>query len=176
MKKLVLAAVACALLPSLCGAQDTPKADVSAGYSFLFVAKGFTLSMNGGTSAAAININHWLGIVVDFGAYDGSLGIPGLIGETHTFGPRFSWRRWNRLIPLAQAVIGGAHANSTNGGFHGANNAFAAGVGVGADVGLDYGSRFALRGQLDLLSLRANGNNTGTVPLSFGIVCRIGKQ
>jgi hypothetical protein len=175
MKKLVLAAVACALSPLLSRAQDTRKADVSAGYSFLFVAKGFTLSMNGGSSAAAININHWLGIVVDFGAYDGSLGIPGLIGETYTFGPRFSWRRWKRLIPFAQAVIGGAHANSTNGGFLGANNAFAGGGG-GADVGLDHGSRFALRGQLDLLNLRANGNNTGTVPLSFGIVCRIGKQ
>ncbi len=176
MKKLVLAAVVCALLPLLCRAQDTPKADVSAGYSFLFVAKGFTLKLNGGSSAAAFNINHWLGVIGDFGVYDGSLGIPGLIGETYTLGPRFSYRRWNRLIPFAQAVIGGAHANSTNGGFLGANNAFAFGGGAGGDVGLDRGGRFALRGQMELLNLRANGNNTGTVRLSFGIVYHIGKK
>jgi hypothetical protein len=176
MKKLMLAAVVCALLPLPSRAQDTPQAEASAGYSFLFIAKGFTLKMNGGSSAAAFNINRWLGVVGDLGVYDGSLGIPGLIGETYTFGPRFSYRRWNRVIPFAQAVIGGAHANSTNGGFLGANNAFAAGGGVGADFGLDRAGRFALRGQMELLNFRANGNNTGTVRLSTGIVYHIGKK
>ncbi len=176
MKKLVLAAVVCALLPLLSRAQDTPQADASAGYSFLFVAKGFTLKMNGGSSAVAFTINHWLGVVGDFGVYDGSPGIPGLIGETYTFGPRFSYRRWNRLTPFAQAVVGGGHANSTNGGFLGSNNAFAFGGGAGGDLGLDRGGRFALRGQMELLNFRANGNNTGTVRLSVGIVYRIGKK
>jgi hypothetical protein len=140
------------------------------------VAKGFTLKMNGGSGAVAFNINHWLGVVGDFGVYDGSLGIPGLIGETYTFGPRFSYRKSDRVVPFAQAVIGGGHANSTNGGFLGANNAFAFGGGAGGDLRLDRAGRFALRGQMELLNFRANGNNTGAVRLSAGIVYRLGKK
>ena len=48
----------------------------------------------------------WLEVVGDFGAYDGSPGIPGLVGETYTFGPRFPYRGWNRLTSFAQAVGG----------------------------------------------------------------------
>jgi hypothetical protein len=176
MRKLPLAALVLALLPLASLAQDTPKADVSVGYSFLFVAKGYTMKMNGGSGAVAFNFNRWLGVVSDFGVYDGSPGIPGLIGETYTVGPRFSYRKWNRLVPFAQAVIGRGHANSTNGGFLGANQAFAIGGGVGSDLGLDRSSRFALRGQMELLNFRANGSNTGTVRLSTGIVFRFGRK
>jgi hypothetical protein len=174
--KLIWTAIIFFLSATVSYAQETPAADVSAGYSFLFVAKGFTLKMNGGSAAVAFNLNHWLGVVGDFGVYDGSPGIPGLIGETYTFGPRFSYRRWNRLTPFAQFVVGGAHANTTNGGFLGANNAFAFGGGAGGDLGLDRAGRFALRGQMDLLDFRANGINTGTVRLSAGIVFRLGKR
>jgi hypothetical protein len=176
MKKFLLSAIALILFGTVCHAQVTPAADVSAGYSFLFVAKGFTLKLNGGNTAVAVNVNRWLGVAGDLGVYNGSLGIPGLIGETYTVGPRFSYRRWNRLVPFAQAVIGGAHANTTNGGFLGANRAFAFGGGGGADLGLGRAGRFALRGQMDLLDFRANGNNTGTVRVSAGIVFRFGKR
>lgn len=175
MRKLLLAALILTLLPFASRAQDAPKADVSVGYSFLFVAKGFTLKMNGGNSAVALNINHWLGVVGDFGVYSGSPGIPGLIGETYTVGPRFSYRKWNRLTPFAQAVIGRAHANSTNGGFLGANNGFAVGGGAGGDFGLDRAGRFAIRGQMELLDFRVKSTDTGTVRLSAGIVFRFGK-
>src|SRR5215831_8814397 len=97
MNKLMLAALAVSLLAASSCAQDTPKADVAVGYSLLFLPKGFTLTMNGGSVAGAFHLNHWLGVVGDFGVYDGSPGIPGLIGETYTFGPRFSYRKWNRL-------------------------------------------------------------------------------
>jgi hypothetical protein len=176
MKKIIVAIFAFSVLAAASHAQEVPVADVSVGYSFLFVAKGFTLKMNGGSGAVAFNINRWLGVAGDFGVYDGSLGIPGLVGETYTFGPRFSYRGWKRLVPFAQAVIGGAHANSTNAGFLGSNNAFAVGGGGGADVGLDHAGKFALRGQMDLLDFRANGINTGTVRLSTGIVFRLGKK
>jgi hypothetical protein len=176
MQKFICSAIILFLFATVSHAQEVPAADVSGGYSFLFIAKGFTLKMNGGSGAVAFNINHWLGVTGDFGVYDGSPGIPGLVGETYTFGPRFSYRRWNRLTPFAQAVIGGGHANTTNGGFLGANNAFAFGGGAGGDLGLDRAGRFALRGQMDLLDFRANGINTGTVRLSAGIVFRLGKR
>jgi hypothetical protein len=175
MSKVGMAIFAFAVLAALSDAQQVPAADVSVGYPFLFVAKGFTLKMNGGSGAVAFNVNPWLGVVGDFGVYDGSPGIPGLIGETYTFGPRFSYHRWNRLVPFAQAVIGGAHANSTNGGFLGANNTFAFGGGGGGDVGLDHAGRFALRGQMEFLDFRTRPGSTGTVHLSAGVVFRLGK-
>jgi hypothetical protein len=176
MRKPILAVFAFLILAGALQAQEIPAVDVSAGYSFLFVAKGFTLKLNGGNTAVALNLNQWLGVVGDFGAYDGSGGIPGLIGETYTFGPRFSYRKWNRLIPFAQFVVGGAHANSTNGGFLGANNAFVFGGGGGGDLAIDHAGRFALRGQLDLFDFRTNPSSTGTVRLSAGVVFRFGKR
>ncbi len=142
MGKVTIAVLAFLLLAAAAQAQELPVADASVGYSFLFVAKGYTLKLNGGSSAVAFNLNRWLGIVSDFGAYDGSPGIPGLIGETYTFGPRFSYRKWNRLVPFAQGVIGGAHANTTNGGFLDANNAFAYAGGGGGDLALDRSGRY----------------------------------
>ena len=176
MKKILLAALLISISAPISRAQDVPAADVSVGYSYLFVAKGFTLSMNGGSSAVSFNVNHWIGIVGDLGVYDGSSGIPGLIGETYMAGPRFSLRRWNRLIPFAQGLIGGAHANTTSGGFLGAHNAFGLGGGAGGDLALDRGGKFALRGQIDLINFRANGNNTGTVRLSAGFVFHIARR
>lgn len=176
VSKFILAGLAVLLCATVAGAQETPAADVSAGYSFLFVAKGFTLKLNGGNSAGAFNVNHWLGFAGDLGVYSGSPGIPGLIGETYTFGQRFSYRKWNRLVPFVQGVIGGAHSNTTNGGFLGANNAFAYGGGGGGDVVLDRGGRFALRGLMEFLNFRTNESNTGTVRLSTGIVYRFEKR
>ena len=172
----MLSVLAVCILSVASHAQEFPAADVSAGYSFLFIGKGFTLSMNGGSTAAAFNINHWLGVVGDVGVYDGSLGIPGLIGETYTAGPRFSLRAWKRLTPFAQALIGGAHSNTTNGGFLGAHNAFAFGGGAGGDLGLDRSGRFALRGQMEFLNFHANSANAGAVRLSAGVVFRLGRR
>jgi hypothetical protein len=181
MKKALLAALAISILSAVSHAQEVPAADVSVGYSLLFLPKGFTLTLNGGSSAVAFNVNHWLGVVGDLGVYGGSSGIPGLVGETYMAGPRFSYRRWNRLAPFAQGLIGGAHANNTSGGFLGTNNAFGFGGGVGGDLVLDHAGKFALRGQLDFLNFRTGHTsspdfNTGAFRLSTGVVFRIGRR
>src|SRR5215470_11151666 len=181
MKTIILTALAASILTACSYAQDLPVADVSAGYSLLFLPKGFTLTLNGGSSVAAFNVNHWLGIVGDLGVYDGSPGISGLIGETYMAGPRFTYRKWRRMTPFAQGLIGGAHANSTNGGFLGANNALAFGGGAGGDLGIDHTGRFALRSQLDFLNFRTAHNfspdsNTGAFRFSAGVVFRIGRR
>jgi hypothetical protein len=176
MKKLLLSVLACSCLATVAHAGEIPVADLTVGYSLLFLPKGFTLTLHGGSGAVAFNVKHWLGVVGDFGVYDGSLGIPGLIGETYAVGPRFSYRKWNRLSPFAQAFLGGAHSNTTNGGFLGARNAFAIGAGVGGDLGLDRAGKFALRGQMEGLNFRTDGINTGALRLSAGVVFRIGRR
>lgn len=176
MKKLVFGCLFLCILSVVSQGQEIPQGDVAVGYSLLFLPKGFTLTLNGGSNSVAYNFNPWLGVAGDFGVYNGSPGIPGLIGETYLFGPRFSYRKWNRLTPFAQGLVGGAHANSNNGGFLAATNAFAAGGGAGGDLSLDRNRRFALRAQLDLLNFHAGSVNTGAVRFSTGIVFRIGRK
>lgn len=102
----MLAAFAGLLLGTTSFAQETPRAEIAVGYSRLFLPKGFTLTLNGGNVTSAFNVNDWLGIAGDFGAYDGSSGIPGLISETYTFGPRFSYRKWDRFTPFPSRSLG----------------------------------------------------------------------
>jgi hypothetical protein len=175
MTRLLLSALAFLLLQFPSHAQETPKADVAVGYSFLWIGKGFTFFMNGGSGSVALNVNNWLGVVGDFGAYHASPGVS-LTAETYTFGPRFSYRKWDRLVPFAQVLVGGQHASAVTTGFTDASNAFAFGAGGGADIGLDSGGGFALRPQLEYFGFHANGNTTGTVRFSAGIVFRIGRK
>lgn len=55
MKKWMLRALAFLLLTVVSGAQETPVADMAAGYSFFYVVKGYTLATNGGSASVAIN-------------------------------------------------------------------------------------------------------------------------
>ena len=175
MKKLVLTALAFALLPLASRAQDTPKADIAVGYSQLLVVRGISLLMNGGSGSVALNFNNWLGAVGDFGVYDGSPGAVGLTAESYTLGPRFSYRKSDRFIPFAQVLVGGQHASAVSGGFNGLN-AFASAAGGGADIRLGSGGGVALRPQVEYFGFHANRGTTNTVRLSVGIVFRIGKK
>ena len=174
MKKLVLASVGFALLPLLSCAQGVPQADVAVGYSQLLVVRGISLLMNGGSGAVAFNVNNWLGAVGDFGVYDGSPGATGLTAESYTFGPRFSYRKSDKVVPFAQVLFGGQHASAVSGGFTGLN-ALAFATGVGADIRLGRGG-VALRPQAEYFGFRANGGMANAVRLSVGIVFRIGKK
>jgi hypothetical protein len=175
MKKRMMVALVILLWATIACAQETPKADVATGYSVLYVLKGFTYFMNGGSGSIALHANDWFGVVGDFGAYHAQPGV-NLTTETYTFGPRFSYRRLDRLVPFAQILAGGLHASTQTTGFTSASNAFAFATGGGADIGLDNGGRFALRPQLEYFGFRAKGNTTGNVRFSLGIVIRIGKK
>jgi hypothetical protein len=175
MKRVALAALVFSVWTTLAHAQDTPKADVALGYGIIEVPQGFTFMMHGGSGSAAWNVNNWLGLVADFGAYHAHPGVS-LTAETYTFGPRFSYRRWDRFVPFAQLLIGGQHASAVTTGFTDASNAFALGAGGGIDIGCDRGGRFAVRPQMEYFGFRANGTMTTTARLSIGIVFRIGKK
>jgi outer membrane protein OmpA-like peptidoglycan-associated protein len=108
---------------------DTPKAELFVGYSYLRAvpapADGNRLMwMNGGSTSLALNINRYLGIVGDFGAYTNSeIRFQGGYGSTvdvdnpnvgafsYLFGPRISFRNHGRVTPFVQALFGEMHAN-----------------------------------------------------------------
>ena len=176
MKKRILAAFALFLLGIASSAQETPQVDVAVGYSHLHILYGFTIPFDGASSSVAVNANRWLGAVGDLGVYHGSPGGMGITGETYTAGPRFSYRKLNRIVPFAQALIGGSHFSASSGGISGGGSEFALGLGGGADVLLSHSGRVALRGQLEYFGIRANGSTTNAARLSAALVYRIGKR
>jgi len=124
-------------------AQDTPKFDIFAGYSYVrdnpSTSGVPSFNLHGGSASVAYNVNNWLGAVADFGGYHANnilgSGIDGTI-STYLFGPRISYRKHERFTPFAQTLFGVAHASGSGFGVSGTDNAFAASFGGGVDVKL----------------------------------------
>jgi outer membrane protein OmpA-like peptidoglycan-associated protein len=107
----------------------TPKVELFLGYSYLRAvpapAAGNRLVwLNGGSASIALNLNRYLGIVGDVGAFTNSqVRFTGAYSSTidvdnqdvavltYLFGPRLSFRRHQRVTPFVQALFGGIHAN-----------------------------------------------------------------
>lgn len=96
------------------------KADLFLGYMFLrFNQKSPVggLNMHGGDGNLGINFREtgW-GFVLDFAGARGGREIAPNVRETgnmfsYLFGPRYSWRRHERVVPFLQTLFGGANAN-----------------------------------------------------------------
>jgi hypothetical protein len=180
MRKFKLAVVALALVSfsvfsSMSHAQDASKADIAVEYSPLYILYGYTIWMNGGSGSAAFNSNDWFAVAGDFGAYLGHIP-QSLTGETYTFGPRFSYRKLERLVPFAQALLGGSHFSQSSGGITGGGTEFSFALGGGGDIGLGRSRRFALRLEGDYFGIRSSGSTTPSARLGVGIVYRIARS
>lgn len=175
-----------AFLAFSCGeafAQDTPKLDVFAGYSYFQANPGVSgadsFHLQGASASIAYNANNWLSGVADFGGYHAGnilgTGIDTTL-STYLFGPRVSYRHAGRFTPFAQALFGAAHASASAFGATGSENAFAMALGGGVDYGLTH--HFAIRPfQVDYLLTRFNDTGTGAqnqnnFRISTGIVFR----
>lgn len=148
-------------------AQNIPLADVSGGYAFSKIVGGNGLTGEGGSGSLALNVNNWLGAVGDLALYHSAVVGAGLAAGTYMFGPRFSYRKWGRVTPFTQVLLGGVRY---------ADNAFFFGSGGGADIELDRGGRFALRRQVEYFGFRADGATTSTVRVCVGLVLHIGRR
>ena len=144
-------------------AQDVPKFDVFAGYSYIRenpATSGIdSFSMNGGSASLAYNATPWLSAVADFGGYHTNnilgTGIDGTL-STYLFGPRISYRRHSRLTPFGQVLFGVAHIGGDSGlAFSSSNNSFAMAIGGGVDFKVSH--RLSVRPlQVDYLMTRFN--------------------
>jgi outer membrane immunogenic protein len=149
------------LCSGIAQAQETPKVDVFAGYSYVRdnpgPTSGDSFSLNGGSASVTYHIKDWVSAVADFGGYhNGNIlgtGVDGTL-STYLFGPRVSYRSYRHFTPFAEALFGGAHEGaSLTGGASGSQNAFAMAIGGGLDYRIN--SRFSLRPlQVDYLLTR----------------------
>ncbi len=170
MKLKVVVGIVAFVLPfgAVAHAQDVPKFDVFAGYSYVRenpATSGIdSFSMNGGSASLGYNANHWLSAVADFGGYhtDNILGtgIDGTL-STYLFGPRLSYRHDSRITPFGQVLFGVAHIGGHNGlAFSTSDNSFAMTIGGGVEFKVSH--RFSIRPlQVDYLLTRFNELGTG---------------
>ena len=162
-------------------AQDTPKFDIFAGYSYLRLnpstAGVSSFNLHGGSASIAYNAKSWLSGVADFGGYSNgnilNTGINGTL-STYLFGPRVSYRHFGRITPFGEVLFGVAHASSA--GTSGSDNTFAMTLGGGLDYKLS--DRFAIRPvKVDYLMTRFSETGTSNqtqnnLRVSTGIVFR----
>jgi opacity protein-like surface antigen len=124
-------------------AQETPRVDIFAGYSYLRANPSTSgvdaFNLHGGSASFAYNAKNWLGLVGDFGGYHaGNISGSGVDGTmaTYLFGPRLSYRKHERLTPFAQVLFGGAHGSASFLGASSSSNVFAMTAGGGLDAKL----------------------------------------
>jgi peptidoglycan-associated lipoprotein len=102
------------------------------------------INMNGGDGWLSFNVTPSWAVVGQIGAQHasniGGTGGADLTFTSYLFGPRFSRKVGDRLVPFAQVLLGGAHASGSlapeNSGLGGSANAFALTAGGGLDIGV----------------------------------------
>jgi outer membrane protein OmpA-like peptidoglycan-associated protein len=181
-----------------------PRFELFLGYSYLravptLAAGNRLVWLNGGSASIAFNANRYLGLVADLGAYTNSqmrftgaytstvnVDNPNVAVLTYLFGPRLSFRKYDRITPFVQVLFGGVHANQVtlagckfNCTLLPSQDAFAITAGGGLDLRVHH--HFAIRIiQAEYLMTRFTSYTTGTagtqndIRLSSGIVFRFG--
>lgn len=154
-------------------AQETPKAEVFAGYSLVrgspdATFHGWTASVNG-------NINSWFGIKGDFSGHYLTIGGAHAKLHTFTFGPQVSYRKNKNIVVFAHALLGGAAASAGFGGLTVSKSSFATNLGAGLDWVPHKNVAIRLL-QADLLITRFGNAVNGDARISAGIVFRFGSK
>ena len=185
--RLAWAAVALSLLPSFTEAAQRPRAtgkrgaapavaesgpDVFAGYSY---TRAGDASLNGWEVTGAFPFRGRLKLAVDLSGHYGSFAGADLKQLTLLAGPRQAWQ-FGRLHPFAQVMVGASRSTTTVTVADGTFSDSTTGVGVAPGGGADYRltGRWAIRGQAELLFLRAAGVWDTDPRLAVGAVYRLG--
>jgi opacity protein-like surface antigen/outer membrane protein OmpA-like peptidoglycan-associated protein len=181
---------------------NAPKVELFIGYSYLRAVPSIDAAnrlvwLNGGSTSLAYNFNRYVGLVGDFGGFaDSELNLTGKSSShavdssgkvfTYLVGPRFSYRKYNRVTPFAQVLAGGAYASAVTLSTCAAvcqllpsETGFAMTAGVGVDLRVR--RHLAIRlVQAEYLMTRFEDRTTGEtamqndIRLSSGLVFRFG--
>jgi opacity protein-like surface antigen len=193
MQKLYLFVALTLALPVIAQAQESPRTEIFAGYSYMRLADsgidGQDRDLNGYNVSGNVTIfKKWLGLKADVSGHFGDQFVnitPRTdLGQTlFLFGPQVSLRKNEKIQPFVHALFGVARLKLRNDaiGADITDTGFAFAVGGGVDlkalssklsvrlIQADY-----VRTQLDLLS-SGNSTSSNNIRVSSGIVIRIGK-
>jgi outer membrane protein OmpA-like peptidoglycan-associated protein len=148
-----------------------PKYEFSAMYDYISFAPGSpfeNFNNHGGSGSFTYNFSRWLGLTGELGGYQFSRNLFPLTGSSaeasggivsYLFGPRLSWRKFDRFVPFGEFLAGGTHAGVELAGVNG-QSSFAIATGGGLDIVLtrNVAWRFA---QLDYLMTTHSGPALG---------------
>jgi len=180
MQKMLLAAGLALLWPLAISAQESPKAELFGGYSYLRAdAGGEGVNLNGWNASIAVNPNRWFGLVADFSGHYGSPFDVDTSVHSFLFGPRVSYRKHGTVTPFAHALFGATHikvtTNVAGAKLTESDTAFALALGGGIDVKLRPSVALRLI-QADYLLTRFGEETQNNVRLSTGFVFRWGNR
>jgi hypothetical protein len=191
MKKLVCFAVIFLGLSIMAMAQDFPRGEVFLGYSHLACNNpsyifgfgvggkkpGNNCSYNGWDLSVAINANKLASFVADVGGtYNASNPPRGLQDHYHVytflFGPRLSLRKFNKVTPFVQGLVGIARVTPGLLGWPYEND-FAVALGAGVDIKVY--KNFSFRPvQLDYLGIKSGKPLTDNIRYNAGFTYSFG--
>jgi len=173
MRKLIVLLGPVLLTATCAKAQDAPTFDVAGAYEYIHLTGD---NCNGFGANAGANVNHWLGIVGDFGfCKDTSLPTGWTSHYTnYLFGPRVSFRNYGRIVPYAQFLLGGAHSTLSGPGFAATSaNTFAYTLGAGTDIRLT--PHISIRAiQFEYLHTDFGGTKQNNMRMETGLVYHFG--
>lgn len=174
MRKFVCLLVLAFCFSTAALAQDLPRGEFSAGYSFIRVNPGSgaaSLNLSGWFASLAGNVNDWFGIVGEFSGHYGSPGNVGSDIHTYLFGPRISWRKNEAFTPYAHALFGAARVGVGPG-----TGTTDFGMAFGGGVDARVNDTIAVRvGQLDYVLTKFGNSSQHNVRLSVGLTFRFAR-
>jgi len=174
MRKVVGLLVVLLCFSAVARAQDTPKGEFSAGYSYFRgnPGHGFPgINLNGWYASLTGNFNDWFGVT---GEFSGAYGKPKNIGtdyHSYLFGPTISYRKNEKLTPFVHFLMGAARFGAGPG--TGDTN-LAMELGGGVDARVTDG--IAIRAvQFDYVMTRFASETQHNLKLSVGVTFRFAR-
>ncbi len=185
MKKLVLLAVLLLSFSILAVAQDIPKAEIFAGYSYVKLEIDATgndkTNMNGWDANLAVNGNKYLAFVADFSGEYGDIVIGGqtqgnLKVFSALFGPKVNFR-YGKFTPYIQGLFGATHASFVpeNDVQAQPQNMFAMAFGGGVDISVN--ERISIRpAQVEYFTTKMGPDLLNHFRYTAGVIFKLGKR
>jgi hypothetical protein len=177
MKRIFWIVPAILLLSISARAQEsiTPAWEVSGGYSYLDANLGHSsFRLNGATATATENLNSVFGGRVEVSVFHGTEAGTTVSAQTVTYGPVFSYRRFDAFTPFAHVQLGAIHASQGYLGISQSAIKFAATAGGGIDVHVT--KMFSVRLQADYMLTRFLSLNQNNLLANVELVYRFGKK
>jgi opacity protein-like surface antigen len=156
-------------------AQETPAWEVSGGYSYLRSnLQGSSFGLNGGYGSLSQNLNNWFGGRLEIDAYGASKSGSNIYAQTYTYGPTFSYRRYEKITPFGEFALGAVHGSTSYLGISASAWKFALTTGGGIDYNIN--PRVAIRLKADYLLTTFLSQRQDNISASAGLVFRFGQK
>jgi opacity protein-like surface antigen len=175
MKRMMLLLPAIMFLSLAVHAQDIPQWEISGGGSYMEADlnhKSFHLAGGGGSLTE--NLNSWFGGRLEANFYSGTVSNVNVSAQTITYGPTFSYRRFDRFVPFGNFQLGGIHGSK---GYLGiSESAFKFDMTGGGGIDYIVNNTVAIRAEGDYMMTRFLDLRQDNLRFSVGLVIRFGSR